>query len=196
MRTRQRRTVMNLDHKGRTLAARGLFLAAALLSFGLSVVLYFTGEHTDGIFVGLWVPLDSRLGCVPRPPARPGPGRRLHRGGRSNDRHFLYGVFVFALVSAALGLVGWGIRQRASRPHAVSSRGARSSAIRRLSSLERARGGSAMTGLIDRALDLTVVPGYSRLGLWHATPQLGGRGRPKRLEGPDRPRHRWELRRR
>ena len=53
---------MNLDHSERTLAARGLFLAAALLSFGLSVVLYFTGEHTDGIFVGLWVPSILALG--------------------------------------------------------------------------------------------------------------------------------------
>ena len=67
---------MNLDHGGRTLAARGLFLAAALLSFGLSVVLYFTGEHTDGIFVGLWVPSILALGAflaprdVPDPPHR------------------------------------------------------------------------------------------------------------------------------
>ena len=30
-----------------------------------------------------------------------------------------------------------------------------------------------MTGLIDRALDLTVVPGYSRLGYGIATPATG-----------------------
>ncbi|HSD22914.1 MAG TPA: hypothetical protein VLB79_01165 [Solirubrobacterales bacterium] len=55
---------MNLDN---TLAARGLFLTAALLSFGLSVVLYFTGEHTDGIFVGLWVPSILALGAFLAP---------------------------------------------------------------------------------------------------------------------------------
>jgi hypothetical protein len=38
---------MKLDQGGRSMAARALFLAAALLSFGLSVALYFTGEHTD-----------------------------------------------------------------------------------------------------------------------------------------------------
>jgi hypothetical protein len=65
---------MNLDHSQRTLAARGLFLAAALLSFGLSVVLYFTGEHTDGIFVGLWVPSILALGAFLAPRRVPGPG--------------------------------------------------------------------------------------------------------------------------
>jgi hypothetical protein len=58
---------MKLDQKGPTLAARALFLAAALLSFGLSVVLYFTGEHTDGIFVGLWVPSILALGAFLAP---------------------------------------------------------------------------------------------------------------------------------
>ena len=58
---------MNLDHIERTFAARGLFLAAALLSFGLSVVLYFSGEHTDGIFVGLWVPSILALGAFIAP---------------------------------------------------------------------------------------------------------------------------------
>jgi hypothetical protein len=65
--------VMNLDHTRRTLAARGLFLAGALLSFGLSVVLYFTGEHTDGIFVGLWVPSILALGAFVAPRHVPGP---------------------------------------------------------------------------------------------------------------------------
>jgi hypothetical protein len=65
--------VMNLDHTRRTLAARGLFLAAALLSFGLSVVLYFTGEHTDGIFVGLWVPSILALGAFLAPRRVAGP---------------------------------------------------------------------------------------------------------------------------
>ena len=58
---------MKLDQGGRTLTARALFLAAALLSFGLSVVLYFTGEHTDGIFVGLWVPSILALGAFLAP---------------------------------------------------------------------------------------------------------------------------------
>jgi hypothetical protein len=57
---------MKLDQGGRPLA-RALFLAAALLSFGLSVVLYFTGEHTDGIFVGLWVPSILALGAFLAP---------------------------------------------------------------------------------------------------------------------------------
>jgi hypothetical protein len=63
---------MNLDHSGRIPAARGLFLAAALLSFGLSVALYFTGEHTDGIFVGLWVPSILALGAFVAPRRIPG----------------------------------------------------------------------------------------------------------------------------
>ena len=52
-----------------------------------------------------------------------------------------------------------------------------------------------MTGLIDRALDLTVVPGYSRLGyrMRHLNWEEAVGRTP---EGPDRPRHRWELRRR
>jgi hypothetical protein len=65
--------VMNLDHRRGTRAARVLFLAAALLSFGLSVVLYFTGEHTDGIFVGLWVPSILALGAFLVPRRVPGP---------------------------------------------------------------------------------------------------------------------------
>jgi hypothetical protein len=58
---------MKLEPGGATLAARALFLAAALLSFGLSVVFYFTGEHTDGIFVGLWVPSILALGAFLAP---------------------------------------------------------------------------------------------------------------------------------
>jgi hypothetical protein len=33
-----------------------LFLLAALVSFGLSVSLWFSGSHDEGLFVGLWVP--------------------------------------------------------------------------------------------------------------------------------------------
>jgi hypothetical protein len=47
--------------------ARGLFLAAALLSFGLSVALYFGGSETEGIFVGLWVPSILALGAFMAP---------------------------------------------------------------------------------------------------------------------------------
>ena len=58
---------MNLGKGGLTAAARALFLAAALFSFALSVVLYFTGEHADGIFVGLWVPSILALGAFLAP---------------------------------------------------------------------------------------------------------------------------------
>ena len=34
----------------------GLFLAAALLSFLLSIGLWFADERQEGLFVGLWVP--------------------------------------------------------------------------------------------------------------------------------------------
>lgn len=47
--------------------ARGLFLVAALLSFGLSVGLYFADRQTDGIFVGLWVPSILALGAFLAP---------------------------------------------------------------------------------------------------------------------------------
>jgi hypothetical protein len=47
--------------------ARALVLVAALLSFGLSVGLYFLGDETDGIFVGLWVPSILALGAFIAP---------------------------------------------------------------------------------------------------------------------------------
>ncbi len=47
--------------------ARALFLLAALLSFLLSVGLYFLGDETDGIFVGLWVPSILALGAFVAP---------------------------------------------------------------------------------------------------------------------------------
>lgn len=48
--------------------ARGLLLGAALLSFALSVFLYFRGDETEGIFVAIWVPSILALGAflVPR----------------------------------------------------------------------------------------------------------------------------------
>jgi hypothetical protein len=64
---------MKLDQGGRTLVARALVLTATLLSFGLSVVLYFTGEHADGIFVGLWVPSILALGAFLAPRRIPAP---------------------------------------------------------------------------------------------------------------------------
>jgi hypothetical protein len=48
-------------------AARALFLAAALLSFALSVVLFFAGDESEGIFVGLWVPSILALGAFLAP---------------------------------------------------------------------------------------------------------------------------------
>jgi hypothetical protein len=56
---------------GRNLAARGLFLTAALLSFGLSVALFFSGEESRGIFVGLWVPSILALGAFLAPRREP-----------------------------------------------------------------------------------------------------------------------------
>ena len=41
---------------------RGLILLGAFVSFVLSVSLWFTGHHDQGIFVGLWVPSILTLG--------------------------------------------------------------------------------------------------------------------------------------
>jgi hypothetical protein len=40
-----------------------LFGVAALVSFALSVTLWFTGSEQQGIFVGLWVPSILALGA-------------------------------------------------------------------------------------------------------------------------------------
>jgi hypothetical protein len=40
----------------------GLILLGAFVSFILSVSLWFTGHHEQGIFVGLWVPSILALG--------------------------------------------------------------------------------------------------------------------------------------
>jgi hypothetical protein len=42
---------------------RGLILLGAFASFVLSVSLWFTGHHDQGIFVGLWVPSILALGA-------------------------------------------------------------------------------------------------------------------------------------
>ena len=70
---------MTTDPSRRNLAVRALFLAAALLSFALSVVLYFSGEESDGIFVGLWVPSILALGAFMAPRREPDPAAT--RGG-------------------------------------------------------------------------------------------------------------------
>lgn len=49
------------------LAARVLLLVAALISFALSVSLWFSGREQEGIFVGLWVPSILALGAVTMP---------------------------------------------------------------------------------------------------------------------------------
>lgn len=49
------------SHKG---LVRASILAAAALSFLLSIYLWFTGSHEQGIFVGLWVPSILSLGCL------------------------------------------------------------------------------------------------------------------------------------
>jgi hypothetical protein len=38
------------------IVGRRLILLGAFVSFVLSVSLWFTGQHEQGIFVGLWVP--------------------------------------------------------------------------------------------------------------------------------------------
>jgi hypothetical protein len=46
------------------LASKGLFFAAAGLSFLLSVGLWFTGDRERGLFVGLWVPSILSAGAL------------------------------------------------------------------------------------------------------------------------------------
>ena len=52
-------------------ASRLLFLLAAVVSFVLSVTLWFTNHHEQALFVGLWVPSILSLGTL-----------MLHRGSR------------------------------------------------------------------------------------------------------------------
>jgi hypothetical protein len=44
------------------MVGRGLILLGAIVSFVLSVSLWFSGHHDQGIFVGLWVPSILALG--------------------------------------------------------------------------------------------------------------------------------------
>ncbi len=41
-----------------------LFCLAALISFFLSVYLWFSGQKEEGVFVGLWVPSILSLGAL------------------------------------------------------------------------------------------------------------------------------------
>jgi hypothetical protein len=61
-----------MQHRVHTLAAtirpeataRALILLGALVSFVLSVSLWFSGNEQQGIFVGLWVPSILSLGGI------------------------------------------------------------------------------------------------------------------------------------
>ena len=50
-------------HKLRLRAALTILLAA-FVSFVLSITLWFTGNHDQGLFVGLWVPSILSFGAV------------------------------------------------------------------------------------------------------------------------------------
>lgn len=54
--------------------ARALILAAAFLSFLVSVAVFFLDDETRGIFIGIWVPSILALGALILPP-REGPRR-------------------------------------------------------------------------------------------------------------------------
>jgi hypothetical protein len=61
------------DHPGTRLteaAGRVLILLGAFVSFVLSVSLWFTGSHEQGIFVGLWVPSILALAGLTRERSR------------------------------------------------------------------------------------------------------------------------------
>ena len=51
----------------RTIGSKVLILLAALVSFVLSVSLWFAGSELQGIFVGLWVPSILALGAIVLP---------------------------------------------------------------------------------------------------------------------------------
>lgn len=54
-----------------TNVAVGLVGIAALISFALSVSLWFTGNEQEAIFVGLWVPSILALGSLTVPRTAP-----------------------------------------------------------------------------------------------------------------------------
>ena len=53
-----------MDRRKLRLRASLAILVAALASFVLSIVLWFTGSENQGIFVGLWVPAIHSLGTL------------------------------------------------------------------------------------------------------------------------------------
>ena len=53
-----------MGRRNKRLRASIVILAAAFASFALSVTLWFTGSHDQGIFVGLWVPSILSFGAV------------------------------------------------------------------------------------------------------------------------------------
>lgn len=71
-----RNSGVDLEPRRRNLVIRGLFLVAALLSFGLSVTLFFSGDESEGIFVGIWVPSILALGAFLAPRSVDVPGDR------------------------------------------------------------------------------------------------------------------------
>jgi hypothetical protein len=50
--------------KSRMKRVKASIMAAALLSFVLSVYLWFTGSEQQGIFVGIWVPSILSFGAL------------------------------------------------------------------------------------------------------------------------------------
>lgn len=52
------------QERSRFRAAKAFFLAAAFLSFVLSVTLWFMGDRERGLFVGLWVPSICSAGAL------------------------------------------------------------------------------------------------------------------------------------
>ena len=66
--TRAQEQALTSSHLNNRIAVvRGLVIVAAFLSFVFSVVLFFTDNKTDGIFVGLWVPSILALGAFVAP---------------------------------------------------------------------------------------------------------------------------------
>jgi len=61
------RSTLRTDLSTAKARARALFLIAALLSLIASIVLFFSGNENEGIFVGLWVPSILSLGALLAP---------------------------------------------------------------------------------------------------------------------------------
>ena len=53
-----------MTHRNLRRRAGLTILVTAFASFLLSVTLWFTGSHEQGLFVGLWVPSILSFGCV------------------------------------------------------------------------------------------------------------------------------------